>query len=301
MRVTLKQLQVFEAVARHGSINRAAEEIALSPSAAGTALKEMEKALGVPLFERHKKQLTLNANGYRLQSRARSILNEIDDLESRAKPCDLVGTLRIASGSTVGAYLLPEICARFLKDHPRVLIQNIQVNSSEVAGRIHKMTQDIGFIDAQAARPSLKVIPWIQDELTVFCSPKHPLANKCVHPNELENDNWILPPIGTFARMIIWAAFGNVGTRIKVGMESNSVECIKRTVRTGLGIGCLSRVVLNEDFEAGKLAPIHFNSVPLHRTISIILRKDIYHAELVETFVEKCAHYAMVRQSQMSL
>src|SRR5437868_6251316 len=110
MRFSLKQIAVFDAVARLGSVSRAAEEVALSQSAASMALKELEDSLGAQLFHRHGRKLILNENGRRLQPKAHSLMRlagEIGTPESE----DLDGTLRVAASTTVGNYVLPECSA----------------------------------------------------------------------------------------------------------------------------------------------------------------------------------------------
>src|SRR5438067_13369729 len=97
MRISLRQVAVFDAVARTGSVSRGALEVALSQSAASMALKELEDALGVVLFHRHGRKLSLNENGRRLQPMARSLLTQAREIERISPGEDLSGVLRIAA------------------------------------------------------------------------------------------------------------------------------------------------------------------------------------------------------------
>src|SRR5579871_3738181 len=113
MHFSLRQIKVFDAVARLGSLSRAAEEVALSQSAASMALKELEDNLGTKLFHRHGRRLLLNENGRRLRPKAHSLLLLAAEI-TQPHSDELEGMLRIAASSSVGNYVLPECSAAFL-------------------------------------------------------------------------------------------------------------------------------------------------------------------------------------------
>ncbi|MGE0387138.1 MAG: LysR substrate-binding domain-containing protein [Gammaproteobacteria bacterium] len=288
MRVTLKQLQVFDAVARTGSIGRAAEEIALSQSAVSVALKELESGLGVLLFERHKKRLTLNENGRRLQPRARAVMQQVLELEGYAANAALTGTLRVAAGTTCGTFLLPAICARFSERYPGVVLKLTVTSSTDVLDRVDSMRQDVGIIESMSHRTSLRLTPWFLDEMVVFCAPDHPLAGRLVEPAELGEARWCLPALGSFTRYSMSAALSASQIQIRTHLESNNAEALKRAVAAGAGIGCLSRLAIAAEIGRGELATIGLRGVALERTMNIITRNDVYRGELVDAFIRAC-------------
>ena len=295
MRVTLKQLLAFDTIARFGSISKAAEEMSLSQSAVSLALKDLESAIGFPLFERRKRTLLLNENGRRFQPRARAILRQVDDLETATLDGHLSGTLRIAAGSMTGTYLLPQICAKFVRDYPDVNLKLVVCSSSEVVDRIDAMKQDIGFIESQSHRTSLKLLPWFDDQMVIFCSPRHHLAGKTIAPGDLEAESWFIQPLGSFTRYSMSAAFKRYIRNLRVGMEINSIDGIKRAVMEGGGLGCLSQIAVQTELDSGDLVQVNVPALTpvLQRNISMVLRKDVYHGELIDAFARA------VRQSKV--
>src|SRR5690606_494827 len=129
MRLTLRQLQIFLAVADHGSTMAAADAVALSQSAASAALKELEGLLGIHLFDRVGKRLILHDNGRMLRPQARQMLDAATTIEAQfhlPDAADAVG-LRIAASTTIGIYLLPQRLAHFTQHSasvPQVTIAN---------------------------------------------------------------------------------------------------------------------------------------------------------------------------------
>lgn len=292
MRVTLKQLAVFDAVARFNSINKAAEEISLSPSAVSLALKELETSLGVQLFERHKRTLHLNQNGRRLQTRTRSILHLVDELEGRAQQPALSGTLRIVAGATAGHELLAPVCAGFMADHPDVALRLNVGSSAEVVELVDGMKHDIGFIDSLVNRASLEVLPWVTDRVGFFCAPDHPLAGETVEPGALKNETWLLQPLGSFTRATLNTELRKYIPTLKVGFESNSIDMLKRLAMQGAGIGCLSMRLLQPELDRGALALVHVPAITTERTLHIIVKRGVYSGEIITAFIESCRQAA---------
>lgn len=286
MRVTLKQLLAFDTIARFGSISKAAEEMSLSQSAVSLALKDLESAIGFPLFERRKRTLLLNENGRRFQPRTRAILRHVDDLEAATLEGHLSGTLRIAAGSMTGTYLLPQICAKFASENPDVNLKLVVCSSTEVVDRIDAMKQDIGFVESQSHRTSLKLLPWFEDQMVMVCSPRHPLAGKTVAPGDLEDESWFIQPLGSFTRYAMSSAFKRYIHHLRVRLEISSIDGIKRAVMAGDGLGCLSQIAVQAELDRGELAVVNVPAIAplLQRSICMVLRKDVYHGELIDAF-----------------
>src|SRR5262249_42932400 len=122
MKITLRQMAVFDAITRLGSVSLAAREVALTQSAASMALRDLERNLGGEPFHRHRKRLVLNDAGRRLRPRVRSVLLGARDIELSADAGGHQGALLVGASSTIGHYLLPAICDGFMRDHPGVSI-----------------------------------------------------------------------------------------------------------------------------------------------------------------------------------
>jgi DNA-binding transcriptional LysR family regulator len=194
MDLTLRQLAIFDAVARLGSVSQAAVELHLSQSAASMALQNLERPLGKQLFLRAGKRLVLSYHGKQLQPMARSILLAAEELGKAVTEEDIPGgQLRVGASPTVGDYLLNDLCGMFMAKHPEVRLSIIVLPALDVINRVDEMAVDVGLIEFVSVRPTLDVIRWRKSVFSVFCSPHHPLAGeKRVSTRDLEDESWCL-------------------------------------------------------------------------------------------------------------
>ena len=177
IKLTLRQLEVFAAVARGGTTRAAADEISRSQSAASNALGELESVLGVQLFDRVGKKLVINENGRALRPRAAALLEQSAETESLFRSAH-AAPLRLASSYTIGEYLLPQLVASWKQSHPRSHVQLDIANTHDVFERIAAFEADLGFIEGSHSHPELVVRKWRSDEIVVVASPGHPLARR---------------------------------------------------------------------------------------------------------------------------
>ena len=176
MRYTLRQLEVFLAVARHQSISRAGEELAMSQSAVSGALSDLEKQFDILLFDRIGKRLQLSTLGHALRARAQALHEQALELEQALGKQSDVGLLRVGATLTIGNYVTVPLIARFLQQNPGARVQLEVANTTEIARKVANFEIDVGLIEGELLHPELDVTPWRDDELVVFCAPKHPLA-----------------------------------------------------------------------------------------------------------------------------
>ena len=179
MRITLKQLDVFAAVAREGSVTRASEWLNLTQSATSMALSDLESQLGEKVFDRVGRRLQINDLGHRLLPLALESVARVREIEDICRG-DLPGSgrLRIGASLSVGNYLMPQRIGDYLQLHPEAEISLDVGNTRHVVESVRQFTCDIGFIEGFCHDPDIDVLPWIDDELVIFASPQHPLATK---------------------------------------------------------------------------------------------------------------------------
>ena len=178
MRITLKQLRVFAAVAQSENMTQAAEQISLTQSAMSMALKEFESLLDTPLFHRHGKRIKLNNMGQSLLPRALQILQLAEEFEHLASSDALAGQLRIGASSTIGNYLAPAIIAQFLQENPDIDIDLKVGNTQQIIDDVQHLRLDVGLIEGLCDVPQIERIAWRHDELKIFAASNHPLAQK---------------------------------------------------------------------------------------------------------------------------
>ena len=289
MKYTLRQLEIFVAVARHESVSRAADELALSQSATSTALGELERQFDTQLFDRIGKTLRLNELGQVLQPHAVQLIEHASEIETLLARKTDFGPLKIGATLTVGNYLATLIAADFLRLHPSAQVRLSVHNSATIVQQLTHYELDLGLIEGSCRHPDLVVEPWVEDELVVFCAPAHPLAHgRPVSMLELAGQDWILREQGSGTRETFDQALRHFTGNLKVRLELEHTEAIKRAVESGLGIGCISRLALREAFRRGSLTEVHTPDLDLRRQFQFVTHRRKYVTAGMREFVALC-------------
>lgn len=285
VRITLRQIAVFEAIARIGSVARAADEIGLSPSAASMSLKELETHLGVQLFARSGRRLLLSDQGRQMLEMARGILVRVGDLEALSMPEEVRGRLRIGAVAPVGNYVLPGLCATFMRAHPGVRIELRVLPSQDVMKGVRNMALDLGFVGAPVNSSYLEAEPWLRDGLAVCVAPHHPLAGTgAVQLANLADENWLLEKTQSSERISFTVEALKYLNSLNIVFEADSVEAIKRAVRDGAGLACLSRLVVEEEIARGELVTLDVPELRFTRIFSLVHRRDTQQSDACRAF-----------------
>ncbi|MEQ5854225.1 LysR substrate-binding domain-containing protein [Halomonas sp. EF61] len=300
--ITLRQLEVFVAVARLGTVSAAARQLSLSQSATSQALADLERQLGVTLFERPGRRLGLNDMGHRLLPRAEQLLDDLGELIAAAEePGDeLHGSLAISASATIGTYLLPPLAGEFGGLHPGVDLRLRLRNTGEVISEVQRFDADLGMIEGRCHEPGLASEVWCEDHMVIVCAPGHPLVAKGrVEDADLIEQSWILREIGSGSREVLEAAVLPRVPRLKVRMELGQHEAIKQAVAAGLGLGCLSHLSVRGELERGELLALS-HDLPLTRHFSLVWHPDRYRSPAWQAFkvflMEQRSRFALPAQ-----
>ncbi|PCI75303.1 MAG: LysR family transcriptional regulator [SAR86 cluster bacterium] len=289
MRFTLKQLQVFLAVASFENVSLAADELAMSQSAASTALKELEHRLDLRLFDRIGKRLQLNEQGIALRSKAAALIAGAEELENSLIGASDIGELKVGATLTIGNYLAIGIMAAFMKEHPAAKVNLIVENTESIAAKVRNFELDIGLIEGELQEADLDVSYWREDELALFCAPTHPLASQReLQDEDLLSADWIIREKGSGTRQAFDRAMTGILSNLKLRLELQHTEGIKRAVEAGLGIGCLSKLTLEEAFKRGSLVPLACSHRDLTRKFYFILHRQKFLSHGVRSWIEHC-------------
>lgn len=276
MLLTLRQLQIFCAIAESGSTVAAALSVSLSQSATSAALKELERGLGVALFDRVGRRLLLNENGRALQPSARALLDGAKTVAEGFAPGrrGLQMDLRLAASTTIGNYLLPPLLAKFRLEQPNARLQLRIGNTLEVATAVATFEADLGLIEGPCHSPSLAVLPWLDDELAIIAAPTHPLSRVAASAKltirQLQRARWLLREPGSGTREAVEHALLPHLHHLSEDMTLGSSEAIKNTVALGVGISCMSRAVVADLVEAGRLVELRTTLPRLHRRLALV-------------------------------
>lgn len=289
MRYTLRQLEVFVAIARSENVSRAAEAMNLSQSATSAALAELEHQFSQQLFDRHGKRLRLNEQGRLLLPKAVEFLDRAQEIEALLRGERGLGSLRIGATLTIGNYLLPLIVAGFLQRHPESRVQLQVHNTASVVGMVSRYEIDLGLVEGVVNDPEIEVGEWVGDELSVFCAPDHPLARRgAATLAELADEPWILRERGSGTRQTLEQALRRHPGNFTPRLELEHTEAVKRAVESGLGIGCISRLALRDAFRRGSLVRVATPELDLRRTFQFVWHRGKYHTAAIRTFLDDC-------------
>lgn len=289
MKYTLRQLEVFLAVAHFDNISRAADSLSMSQSAASGALRDLESQFDIQLFDRIGKRLKINELGRLLRPRAEALLERARSLQLDMSQHQAVGQLKIGATMTIGNYLAVGLMARYLDEQPRAKLDLQVANTSVITARLINFELDIGLVEGEVQHPDLEVIPWVKDQLEVFCAPDHPLASKHqLSDTDLVSARWVLREQGSGTRQAFdWALHGLL-PNLNVLLELEHVEGIKQAVMQGLGIGCLSRIALQESFELGSFVPLRVAGRDFSRQLYLVINRHKYRSAGIERWMALC-------------
>jgi DNA-binding transcriptional LysR family regulator len=287
LRLTLRQLEVFAAVARGGSTRAAGDEVSRSQSAASNALGELETALGVQLFDRVGRKLVINENGRALLPRVAGLLEEAAETQALFTAAH-AAPLRLAASYTVGEYLLPELIAGWKAAHPRshVLVQI--ANTHDVFDSVADFSADIGFIEGSHTHPDLIVRRWRSDHMVIVAPPGHPLASRKVNARQLAHASWVLREPGSGTREAADRWLIPQLSEIQVELELSTNEAVKRAVAAGIGLGCLSELAVRDAVAQGWLAQLGTTFPIFDRTLSIVRHRSKKLGSAAEGFMRHC-------------
>lgn len=292
MKFSLRQLEVFVAAAQHGGISRAADALAMSQSAASSSLAEFERQFDVQLFDRAGKSLRLNELGQRLLPRAVDLLERAGEIDGLLHGRAGFGSMQIGATLTIGNYLATLIAATFLQRHSESRIQLRVHNTATIIQQVADFELDLGLIEGRCHHPDLETDYWLEDDLVVFCAPGHPLVAEGVADLALlAEQDWILREQGSGTRETFEQAIRHLEGGIRVRLELEHTEAIKRAVESGLGVGCISRLSLREAFRRGSLVEIRTPDLDLRRAFHFVRHRRKFATPGMQAFIALCREW----------
>lgn len=287
--MNLHQLRIFVTVAKRGSFSRAAEELHISQPSASIQVADLERALGVDLFEQAGRQIHLTEAGRVLEDYARRILALTD--EARTAVSETAGLRRghlaVGASPTPGTYLLPRLIAAFQERYPQISVALHIAASTEVGERLMRHELDLGVVGGKMHTPALQAEPFLDDEIVLVASPAHPLAAAgSARAIALRDHRVILPERGSETRAAIDEALSDAGQSVAPALEVAGNEAIKEAAAAGLGVALLSRLAVRTEVAAGRLVVIPIPDLVIRRPFSVVYLKDRRLSQAVRAFVE---------------
>ena len=292
--ITLRQLQVFLAIAKAENIGAAAEYLSMSKSAVSQALSELEARLGVQLFDRNRGRIFLTPEGRRMMPQADEMVHRADDISDLFRKSRRYCQFRVGCTRTIGTFMIADLLRSFRDEKgwmPAAEIANTRI----IAEKLSRVELDVALIEGPVTDTDLVTTPWMSDEMVVVAPKDHPLTGRPVTYHELENVSWVLREKGSSTRDFFETQLRQRLARVDVAAELNSFDAILRTVLLGLGLTYMSRRVLNDPYYGRFLSPVQIPD-RFHRQLTFCHERGKYLSSDIESWIEHCRNYARIME-----
>ena len=283
----LKQLEYFQMTSRLKNITRAAKRLRVSQPNITVAIKKLEAELGIQLFDRSQKQLSLTPEGAVFLNRIALALRNIQDavLEVNDYKKLQKGTIKIGIPSMIGAFLFPRIFSSFQKKYSHLDIYLYEEGSMTIREQIERDELDFGIVILSGASSSLELLPMSKNQFVVCLPLDHPLASKkSISINDIENESIIMLKEGSYLRNLLLKKMANENIKANIVLESNHIETIKGLVASNVGIAFLLDFVVKD---APNIKVLPFEN-PIFVDVGLAWKKDRYISKAAQSFIEFC-------------
>jgi DNA-binding transcriptional LysR family regulator len=273
---TLRQLKVFEAVARHLSFSRAAEELHLTQPAVSTQVKKLEEHAGLPLFEQLGKKIHLTPAGEEMLHSGRMIIQQFEDVEHAMTQFKGVagGKLNVTVISA-GDYFFPRLLVEFARRHSGVTLNLGVCNREELLQQLTDNRTDLAIMGRPPVNMDTVNEPFAPHPYVVVAAPDHPLAGKKRIPvSRLVREPFVIREKGSDTRDSMEQGFGAQMAQLNIAMEIKSTETIKQAVMAGMGITFLSTHTIARELQAGSLTVLDVQRFPVVLNWYLVHRKN---------------------------
>jgi DNA-binding transcriptional LysR family regulator len=271
------KLRVFRIVADSLNFRRAADELHLTQPAVTAQIKSLEESLGIALFDRIGRDISLTPAGMTLLQYVRKI--EALTNEAVAALAPFGGQegveLRIGASHTIAVYLLPGLLPQLLEEWPRLRIHIMSGSTNEVLHALTMHQIGVGLIEAPAFRPELKIEVFAEDELTLIVRPNHRWAKKpMIKAAELVQEEILLREMGSGMRRFVEEYLERNGVlrqQLRTSIDMNSTEGIISAVEAGIGVGFAPCLAIERAMKLGTVKAIPLEHGPIRRQLSVVL------------------------------
>lgn len=275
MHLTLRQLKVFEAVARHQSYTRASRALFLTQPAVSMQVKQLENQLGIALFEQVGKRIHLTSAGSEVLGYAKAINQQLDELESVLTGLKGLrgGKLKISVATTAN-YVAPTLVGAFSRRHPEVAVSYDVTNREALLRQLSDNTVDLVIMGQPPEGRDLEAGAFLENPLVVVAAPNHPLAGKKrISVDALQDETFLVRESGSGTRSAMERFFKEHKLRLNTGMEVGSNEAIKQSVQAGMGLSILSKDTVELELALGRLAVLNVAHFPIQRHWYVVHRR----------------------------
>jgi DNA-binding transcriptional LysR family regulator len=295
---TLDQLLIVRAIAQQGSFRRAADSLFVSQPAVSLQIQNLERQLGVVLFDRGGRKVQLTDAGQilvqyseRILKLCRETTQALVDLQDMRR-----GHLVLGASQTVGTYVMPSLIAQYHRSYPHISVQLLVQSTRRIAQKLAEGQLDAAIVGGEIPfdlQKNLKVIALAEDEYVLVCSPGYAYGTPAGIAIESSSiaDLLTLPFITldpqSSTRQTIDRVLDRHGinpAELDVQLELSSIEAIKNAVQAGLGVAFLSMVAVGSDLEQGRLQKLSVEGLQIRRTLWLAFNPERYQSQAATGF-----------------
>jgi len=288
IKITLRQMQILDAVARCGSFSAASAELHLTQPAVSMQIKQLEGILGLPLFEHMGKQIHLTEAGEDTLRTGRNIGHELENLQQMLSDRRGLkgGTLTVSAASTASVFAA-RMMALFRDQHPDVRISLNVVNRETLLRHLTDNSIDLALMGRPPEGYDLVAQPFLENPLVVIAAANHPLANtKHIPLAEVVAQPLIGREQGSGTRNALENFLTDQGFVYKAAMEMNKNEAIKQAVEAGLGLGVVSLHTVQAELVSGQLCVLDVQGFPIKRQWYLVQREGKRLSSAAQAFTQ---------------
>ena len=283
---TFRQLRVFNEVARHLSFARAAETLFLTPPAVTMQIKELEGHVGMPLFDRQGRKVSLTTAGEYMLVYARRILATLKDAEDAAARLvhAQAGVLTIGMVGTA-KYFMMQLLAQFKESHSGVEIRLVTGNRDQLVKMLENNDVDVAVMGRPPSELKTRAEPFAAHPHVFVSSVNHVLAHQDnINPEELREYEFIVREQGSGTRAAMEKFFTEVRVTPKMPLQVSSNETLKQAVMAGLGLGFVSKHTIGTELEHGHIAVLDVAGAPVVRAWNLVHTQSKLLSPMAEAF-----------------
>lgn len=274
--VTLRQLKVFEAVGRHLSFSRAAEELHLTQPAVSMQVRQLEEIVGSPLTEQIGKKIFLTAAGSELARHARLIAQQLRDAEAALDALAglRTGRLNIGFVSTT-KYFAAHLLAVFRRRYPDLELRLAVHNRELIVQQLADNQIDLAIMGRPPQEVPTEEETFAEHPLVMIAAAQHPLCQKAlVEPVDLSSETFLVREQGSGTRAAMEQFFLEAGIKPRSVLEMAGNETIKQSVMANMGIAFLSEHAVGLEMSVGRIRRLRMNGLPVMRRWYVVHLKD---------------------------
>jgi LysR family transcriptional regulator, transcriptional activator of the cysJI operon len=285
----IETLKVFCDLIESRSFSHAAVRNFITQSAVSQQVKALETRFGTPLLLREGRSVSATEAGGILYDAACEILSRFNHMQSELKSAgqEMIGSLRVATVYSVGLYEMTRPIRTFLKTHPRVNLQIEYSPANRVYENILTGAADLGIVTYPKPRKGIQVIPLPADRLVLICPPEHPLARRRrIEVKALAGQNFVAFMKDVASREAVEQILDGHGVEVRVVMEFDNIETIKRAVEIGAGVAIVPLLSVQREVESGAIVQLHLKGQEFFRALGAIVKSKHSLPPAVQKFVE---------------